>query len=73
MSACSTNKLNSTSKNYLVSESDKYTQEETRQILNGSTGKDLVDSLEFFRDGYYQCTLKANNLIDMILKGNTLK
>ena len=70
MSACSTNKPSSTSKNYLVSESDKYTQQETSQTLKGATGKDLADALEFYRDNFYQCTLKANNLIDMILKGN---
>lgn len=64
------NKVNSTFKNSQVSESDKYTQEESRYVVNGNTGTDLSKALEFYRDGYYQCTMKANNLIDMILLGN---
>lgn len=64
------NKVNSTFKNSQVSESDKYTQEESRYIVKGKTGTDLSQALEFYRDGYYQCTMKANNLIDMILLGN---
>ena len=65
------NKVNSTFKTSQVSESDKYTQEESRYVVNGNTGTDLSKALEFYRDGYYQCTMKANNLIDMILLGNT--
>ena len=63
-------KVNSTFKNSQVSESDKYTQEESRYVVKGNTGTDLSQALEFYRDGYYQCTMKANNLIDMILLGN---
>ncbi|MKE62492.1 hypothetical protein D4674_01025 [Shigella flexneri] len=70
MSGCSTNKTNSTFKNYQVSESDKYTQEESRFTVKGNTGSDVAAALEFYRDGFYQCTIKANNLIDMILLGN---
>lgn len=70
MSGCSTNKVNSTFKNSQVSESDKYTQEETRYTVKGTKGEDLANALEFYRDGFYECTIKANNLIDMILLGN---
>lgn len=70
MSGCSTNKVNSTFKNSQVSESDKYTQEESRFNVKGNTGSDVAAALEFYRDGFYQCTIKANNLIDMILLGN---
>lgn len=70
MSGCSTNKVNSTFKNSQVSESDKYTQEESRYVVKGNTGTYLSQALEFYRDGYYECTMKANNLIDMILLGN---
>ena len=69
MSGCST-KVSSTFKNSQVSESDKYTQEESRYIIKGNTGSDVAAALEFYRDGFYQCTIKANNLIDMILLGN---
>lgn len=64
------NKVNSTFKNSQVSESDKYTQEDSRYVVKGNTGTNLSQALEFYRDGYYQCTMKANNLIDMILLGN---
>lgn len=64
------NKVKSTFKNSQVSESDKYTQEESRYVVKGNTGTDLSQALEFYRDGYYQCTIKANNLVDMILLGN---
>lgn len=70
MSGCSTNKVNSTFKNSQVSESDKYTQEESRFTVKGNTGGDVAAALEFYRDGFYQCTIKTNNLIDMILLGN---
>lgn len=70
MSGCSTNKVNSTFKNSQVSESDKYTQEEARYEVKSTKGKDIASALEFYRDGYYECTIKANNLIDMILLGN---
>ena len=67
MSGCSTNKVNSTFKNSQVSESDKYTQEESRYIIKGNTGSDVAAALEFYRDGFCQCTIKANNLIDILL------
>lgn len=70
MSGCSTNKVNSTFKNSQVSEGDKYTQEEARYEVKSTKGKDIASALEFYRDGYYECTIKANNLIDMILLGN---
>lgn len=70
MSGCSTNKVNSTFKNSQVSESDKYTQEEARYEVKSTKGRDIASALEFYRDGYYECTIKANNLIDMILLGN---
>lgn len=70
MSGCSTNKVSNIFKNSQVSESDKYTQEDVRYAVKGNTGADLSEALEFYRDGYYQCTMKANNLIDMILLGN---
>lgn len=70
MSGCSTSKVSSTFKNSQVSESDKYTQEESRFTVKGNTGSDVAAALEFYRDGFYQCTIKANNLIDMILLGN---
>ncbi|AIW03858.1 o-spanin [Citrobacter phage Moogle] len=70
ISGCSTNKVNSTFKNSQVSESDKYTQEETRYTVKGTKGEDLASAMEFYRDGFYECAIKANNLIDMILLGN---
>ncbi|WBF80939.1 hypothetical protein EAMBIBNC_00024 [Citrobacter phage BSwM KMM4] len=70
MSGCSTNKVKSTFKNSQVSESDKYTQEEARYEVKSTKGRDIASALEFYRDGYYECTIKANNLIDMILLGN---
>nr|DAN14560.1 MAG TPA: hypothetical protein [Caudoviricetes sp.] len=31
----------------------------------------MSESLEYFRDRFYECTIKANNLIDMILLENS--
>ena len=70
MSGCSTNKVSNTFKNSQVSESDKYTKEDVRYAVKGNTGSDVAAALEFYRDGFYQCTIKANSLIDMILLGN---
>ena len=47
MSGCSTNKVNSTFKNSQVSESDKYTQEESRFTVKGNTGSDVAAALSF--------------------------
>lgn len=39
-------------------------------MVKGTKGEDLASAMEFYRDGFYECAIKANNLIDMILLGN---